>query len=305
MHYQIADRILDSDLSLPELTELPSGAADWRLMRAERAPSIGRPYHYWRTAGGSRWASFAHHNDQLLVHFARTASFAIDERRRVVAWHPRGRAGTNAIRPVVLNQLIPLLLGAERLVVHASAVHTAHGAVVFAGAPGMGKSTIAAALAIRGWPLISDDAVIVDQQGDVPRAVLSQPESRLWPDSVRAVLSSGARRFPPVRRRCLKRRITALGLGHFAFASAPAPIGRIFLLSPSHAPGSIERLAPAGAVAALTACTFVARVDDATTIRATFARVTALVARVPVYRLGIVRDYARLDALCHAVCAAA
>jgi len=51
----------------------------------------------------------------------------------------------------------------ELLVIHASAVMTAAGPVVFVGPSGAGKSTLAAACARHGWPYIGDEAIALDE----------------------------------------------------------------------------------------------------------------------------------------------
>ena len=71
------------------------------------------------------------------------------------------------------------------LVLHASAVATAEGAALFAGPVGIGKSTLVAALADRGYPLLADGAVgIAPTGGGPPRALPGFPQIRLWRDAM-------------------------------------------------------------------------------------------------------------------------
>ena len=68
---------------------------------------------------------------------------------------------------------------------HASAVESAAGAVLFAGGSGAGKSVLAAALGERGYRLLADDvAALVLGAGGHPEVLPAWPEVRLWADSV-------------------------------------------------------------------------------------------------------------------------
>jgi hypothetical protein len=70
-------------------------------------------------------------------------------------------------------------------VLHAAVVADAGGrAVVLAGDSGSGKSVLLAALARRGWGLLTDDlAPVTLDDGRVPVAVPTWPEVNLWPGS--------------------------------------------------------------------------------------------------------------------------
>jgi hypothetical protein len=299
--YELADRVIASDVSLSELRPAPPTVRpEWRLtMAAWPAPGIRRPFHHWNSANGERWATFGHAGNSLLVHFARTATFAVDDKAREIRCHPIGRSGPDALRPVVLNQLLPLLFGIDRLVLHASAVATSAGALVFVGRAGAGKSTIAAALALRGFPLITDDFLIIEQTQTVPHAVPSKVEPRLWPESVVALL--GDQRFPAVGQRTTKRRISPASAAGVVLAETPVPVHRIYLL-PATETEPVGRVTPPATLAALTACAFIARVDDRDVARATFERVTTLIRQVRVQQLGWLGDFAALNAFCDEVC---
>jgi hypothetical protein len=69
------------------------------------------------------------------------------------------------------------------------------------GAPGMGKSTIAAALARRGFALVADDVTVLDpgeEAGSAPRVLPTIPRVKLAPDSVH-VLQIGVEGLERIR----------------------------------------------------------------------------------------------------------
>jgi hypothetical protein len=72
------------------------------------------------------------------------------------------------------------------LPIHASAVQTDAGALMFCGRRGQGKSTMAAFLADRGYKLISDDMCCISMSNmDFPLIFPSVPRFKLWNDSIR------------------------------------------------------------------------------------------------------------------------
>jgi len=70
------------------------------------------------------------------------------------------------------------------LVMHASSIQTAHGAVLFVGPSGHGKSTLLAALVDRGYAMLADDVTAIEVESQsVPVAFASFPRMRLGADA--------------------------------------------------------------------------------------------------------------------------
>jgi hypothetical protein len=74
------------------------------------------------------------------------------------------------------------------LSLHASAVQVGHGAAIMVGPHGAGKSTIAAALATRGCPLITDDVLHVRRRAAEWTAEPFAAGLKLWPEGAALVL---------------------------------------------------------------------------------------------------------------------
>ena len=304
MIYRIADRHIASIAPFPELASTAAARADWQVVLRPgcEAPSRRRPFHYWDAAHGYRWASFSRRGEALVLHFARTAAFVVEEGARMVTCYPVGRTTFDMLRPVLINQVVPLLLGQERLVLHASAVAAPEGALVFVGPPGCGKSTLASALARRGLPLITDDFLVVDQHEGAPLAVPSGLEPRLWPDSLDAILPGTRRRCPRVAQRTTKRRVSPAASAGLTLAARAAPIAHVFLIDPPAAVDALRPVTPTTAVLRLTASTFVARVDEPQVVQQTFDRIASLVSRARVSRLVPARDFTWLDRFYCKIC---
>lgn len=97
-------------------------------------------------------------------------------------------ADERAIRLAVVGPLLGVILSQRgRFVLHASAVSIDGHAVAFTGPSGRGKSTLVAALARAGHPLIADDMTVIDLDGRFPAVKPGFPRVKLWPDSAEAL----------------------------------------------------------------------------------------------------------------------
>jgi len=103
------------------------------------------------------------------------------------------------------------------------------GAVAFVGAAGRGKSTIAALLASSGWPVLTDDCLLLEQRRSSIAALPAYPGVRLFPDAVRAMFQGRSGRFRPVAGYTRKRRVADPSL---PFASRSAALARVYVVGP-------------------------------------------------------------------------
>jgi len=90
------------------------------------------------------------------------------------------------VRAFLLGSAVGALLNQrEILVLHASAIQTARGAVLFMGDSGRGKSTLLAAMRQRGYSMLTDDktAIVLDKRG-YPLVIPGYPSTRLWADAL-------------------------------------------------------------------------------------------------------------------------
>jgi hypothetical protein len=126
-----------------------------------------------------------------------------------------------------VSPLAGILHQRGRVCLHASAVGTGKGTIIFVAPSGVGKSTLAAALGERGYELVSDDISALESRQDGLWSV-SPGSSRLklWPDTLAALGQDAAglqpirpgleKRFLPVERRAQSPRpllaVCALGM---------------------------------------------------------------------------------------------
>lgn len=198
------------------------------------------------------------------------------------------------MRHLFLDQVLPLILAtAGEHVLHASAVEYEGDAVAFVGESGMGKSTIAAAVAKGRGRILADDCLLLNERGDQFLAASPYSSLRLWTDSVSALELSGASRSHRTGKRQFLR---DSGL---PFKNGPSPLKAVFFLTRpgrAHREALIE-ISPAERVVALVGSAFKLDIKDRAYLRAEFRLFSRLVTAVPCYRLVVRKNLAGLPGL--------
>jgi len=172
-----------------------------------------------------------------LLEFPRQARFGVSKNGTHITVAGALGNSAQALRHLLLDQVIPWSLSLQReLVLHAGAVRSPWGALVFVGDAGRGKSTLCASLAALGWPVLTDDGVLLKQRGARLAVVPGYPGLRLKQDSVRRILGhrvnyQGGPLLAGKRRICLGPALRGRGSQHISVA-------RIYLLN---APRRVSR----------------------------------------------------------------
>ncbi|HXW08438.1 MAG TPA: hypothetical protein VD833_24625 [Vicinamibacterales bacterium] len=278
---------LGSAIALPELTPSRASRPDCfvRLADGPRARKADR-YHAWH-AGGQTRLVFLRAGDAYVLRFPGLAVFEIAADGTFIDCRPRHGLPPSTLRHLLLDQVLPLVLSrAGRTALHASGVHVPGiGAVAFAGGSGRGKSTIAAALSRRRWPLIADDCVVVRHEPSRgPIVVPAYPGLRLWRETTRrlGLNTSGSRAVAHYTRKVRVR--------VHPWRSRPSALAAVFVLGPRYARGPaarVERLPPRDGCLALARVMFVLDIADRGQLQAEFAALTSIAAQVPIYQLRV------------------
>src|SRR2546425_12251788 len=144
-----------------------------------RERSTGRR-HARRLPNGTISMTIGRCRSGFLVRFPGLAVFLVSrDGQRVSCARRRGTRPT-IVSHLFLAQVLPRALSQRgRLVLHASAVATQHGAVAFLGVAGQGKSTLSASFVGRSFPLLTDDGLLLVEHGTMLAGVPSYPEIRL------------------------------------------------------------------------------------------------------------------------------
>ena len=143
-------------------------------------------------------------DDAFIMHVEKVAGYQAVEGKRILV-EPRPDSSPGDVRVFLLGSVFGALLQQRGLLpLHAGAVETSSGAILFAGPSGHGKSTLTAVFAARGHRVLCDDVCVLDVDGE-GRATAwpSFPQIKLWTDSARLVGKdvTTLRRIRPTREK--------------------------------------------------------------------------------------------------------
>lgn len=185
---------------------------------------------------------------------------------------------------------------------HASAVQINDRAVLFSGHAGNGKSTTAAALALRGASVFADDIVPLESSKGHYWAIPGYPRVCLWPDAVAKLV--GSEEAMPNLAPSWGKRYLPLDGTRANFASQKKQVGLIYLFgerSDSEAVPRIEEIHPREALLELVQNTYMNWLLDRGQRAEEFDELSRLVRQVPVCRIVAHTDGNKLDALCECI----
>jgi len=181
---------------------------------------------------------------------------------------------------------------------HASCVAIGGHAVALCGGAGFGKSTTAAALALRGYPILAEDIVPLDESAGTIHAVPGYPRVCLWPDAVEKLLGN-AEALPELTAEWGKRYL-ALDGARATFCQEKLPLGMIYLFAPRDSEDAprVVQLRPREVLLELVQNTYMNWLLDRQQRAVEFDMLSRLVGQVVVRRIVPSSDAARLGALC-------
>jgi hypothetical protein len=182
--YRISGAILESPIPLLELPLTPAGDPDLTLeiRRYPPSPASGPWYRQWRGQDEKVWLSFGRRGSDYVLQFPELADFVVTPAGTITCYGLDTTA-SETFSHFLLDIVLPFALSARgKIVLHASAVRSSAGAILFLGQGGQGKSTLAAGFAQEGMAILADDAVVLEEEGTQAFALPSYPGIRLWED---------------------------------------------------------------------------------------------------------------------------
>jgi hypothetical protein len=173
---------------------------------------------------------------------------------------------------------------------HASAAALDGFAVAFVGDAGAGKSTTAAALAAKGWTVLADDIVALEERSGVCHVSPAFPFLSLWPESSELIYGDpeALPRSTPVWE---KRRLS-LDSHSKHFSAEPLPLKAVYLLAGASGTGQacIEPIPRQDALIQLVANSYGSKILDRERRAREFEVLGRLLSKATVRRL-FAREY--------------
>jgi len=206
-------------IPFPELPPAPADAPVDAVFRLGEVPAE-------LPGAKGRGARFQAAPGKLLVWMDTVARYLVQDGREIII-QPRPDAEDNDLRALLLCSPMGALLHQRGVLpLHASAIATPQGAVVFAGHSGHGKSTLAARFSQRGCKILADDIAVVsfDTTGR-PVVAPGYPRFKLWPDSV-SELGHTTADLPRFRAKMEKFFLAFPD----AFHAEPLPLARLYIV---------------------------------------------------------------------------
>jgi hypothetical protein len=227
--------VLESEVDFPELaTAREEPTFRFRIGNPTTPLAVaGREIQRWDLPDGQEWLRIYDAGLDYLFTFPGYAHFAVSENFGDAACYPQHRVQRETLRHLFLDQVLPLMMAARgETVLHGSAVTIAGKAVVFLGVSGAGKSTIAVKLASLGYPLLTDDCLLVRFGAGEMFACPSYPGARLFTPMIRTIFERNAA-TSAVAQYTSKRRID-LDQTQLKVQGKAVPVGAVFVVTEGH-----------------------------------------------------------------------
>jgi hypothetical protein len=301
--YRLWDYRVVSDFDLGELEAASEIQPFLGAMHVVRAAGNGWAFSgehalEYRYDNGDLWQASWNAGDHYISRFPQFGSFRIQPPQMRIECAPNVGAAESTIAHLILDHAIPRLLSLKPgyLVLHASALQVENRTIAILGNSGKGKSTLAAWFGSRGYPLLTDDCLVLRKDGPA-QLWLAQPSYhsvRLWPESVNAlgIDESALREFAHYSS---KRRTGKAA--EFRFATGGSVLAACFVLADSESetkhPGApaVRRLSVNDAFLELARAVFRLDAENEQVNRAEFEVLTGLVDTAPFWSLSYERKF--------------
>lgn len=251
MLYRLYDQILESSIALPELEAVEAQPADRTFTLLEPTDTGSWPvewFHQWpsQEAAGDKepWLRLGKWACEYVLRYPGLADFLVSPEGLTIRCHPAIDTPHETIRHLLLDNILPLALSrGGNIILHAGAVGFPErgGAVIFLGESGRGKSTLTLSFAQRGFPLLTDDCLLIKERDGLLVGYPSYPGLRIWPDVVHGLFPQNTQ-LAPFAHYSEKKRVVLEQVA-LPYNRAPLPIRGAFFLAPpeeAEASGRIE-----------------------------------------------------------------
>lgn len=269
---------------------LPSG---WTLgLAAEPTPLAREEQTLW--SDDSDLLVVSRVDGRYLFSFEGFATFEIELSQKTCRIWPEAGATPDTLRHLVFDQILPRLIAHQgQLVLHAGALQTPAGAILFVGPSGRGKSTLVASFQGDATRVLGDDAVILTRRHGAIECEATYPSLRLYPDSLGAVFDA-----PPVTVSVAQYTTKRSVQGLSRLMNERSPVAAIFVLDkPGGDQVSVRRMRISDACMAFVEQSFSLNPTDTRCAQQRLHRASEAASTIPTFMLSFPRDFTRLPEL--------
>jgi len=294
--YSYAGLVLSSIFPLKELqiaTEVDPDIT-FRLLSAPAPEPETRDWlQQWRAERNCESLALAKTANGFLLRFRALADFSINNVGDWIGVWPASVTTSETIRHLLLDQVLPRVLALRHWIVfHASAVRVGDRAIAFTGETGSGKSTLVASFRIAGYPLLSDDSLVVTPGNGAALALPTYQSLRLWPETISAIFAE-LPRLECMAHYSSKQRVLLDPTAEIR--QQQLPLAALYVLAPEKEgePPEISstRLSPRDACLAIIHNTFQFDLTDCGRAADLLAKAGKIAQHLPTFRLTLARDY--------------
>jgi hypothetical protein len=258
---------------------------------AEHADS-GKWFYYARLREGSDY-----------VRWSGLFEFLVSADGRRIAGHPLANSTIEIFHSYLLGQVLSFALikqGIEPL--HSTVAVIDGGAVGWVGDCGYGKSSLGAAFLQAGYPLLTDDLLVLKEGGKGFTAYPGIPRIKLFPEIAKRMLGDGLRGTP------LNNLTTKLliPLGNHQSYREPVPLKTLYVLTPPKARSwckrmTFRRLSQRRALMQLLKNSFNTVITEPERLKRQFDFFAKIVSKVPIKTLSYPRSLESLPLVREAI----
>jgi hypothetical protein len=294
--YGVFGGVLASAIEFPDLSPASATHADWEFRIATGAPpDVSGAEEVGRHAVGRAEMRLVRYEGGLRLSYPPFGECMIEAGGRSLTWYGGNDPRLEFVRAIALGPVLALALHETGILcLHGSSVAFADHAIAMLAPKFHGKSTLALALAGAGARLVTDDAIAVDL-GTPPMVRPGVHSVRLWDDTANALVTGDrdGRMVAGVKG-------TLVSIPEQRLATARVPLGAVYLLVPTSGPDDappVERVLMGRGQATVAMAFHTKLADPLIGVRMSTEQlrwVAVLARQIPVYTLGVARDFARL-----------
>lgn len=221
--YQAYGLNIHSDFPLPELLQ-GGDEADIYIQKGKLKPPPLEPTSVNRQGIE---ALFGGTTQEAYLHWQGIGTLLAKDGTTLIVEPDSDDIDSQLLNLYILSEALGIILNQRGLfLLHASAIKIGEQVIIFAGTPGAGKSTTAAAFARCGYTVLADDmvAMSLDSAGKV-MVYPAFPQIKIWPSAVKGLgynPSSLPTLFSGSRKRVIRQKEN--------FPIEPLPLAHIFFL---------------------------------------------------------------------------